>query len=109
MARTISTIEGEGGRGKWEKEKENKADKLIEAEKSETGKVRSDEDLYTHVYSQTCIKRPSKGLLKSGLLIQMVSGLVAKLKGRLHLMHANYCNISIVYHENRTSLKMERR
>ena len=39
MARTISTIEGEGGKGKWDKEKEKKADKLIEAEKSETGKV----------------------------------------------------------------------
>ena len=40
MARTISTIEGEGGKGKWEKEKEKKGDKLIEAEKAETGKVR---------------------------------------------------------------------
>lgn len=39
MARSISTIEQEGGKGKWDEAKEKKADKLIEAEKSETGKV----------------------------------------------------------------------
>ena len=39
MARSISAIDEEGGKGKWEETKEKKADKLIEAEKSETGKV----------------------------------------------------------------------
>ena len=39
MARSISAIDEEGGKGKWEEKKEKKADKLIEAEKSETGKV----------------------------------------------------------------------
>ena len=29
------------------------------------------------------------------------------LKGRLCFMHANYCNMFIVFHENRTILKLE--
>ena len=48
------------------------------------------------------------GYLKSGLLNQVVSGLVAESignrKGKLHLMHANYCNVLIVFQENRTIL-----
>ena len=39
MARTISAIDEAGDKGKWDDGKEKKADKLIEAEKSETGKV----------------------------------------------------------------------
>ena len=37
----------------------------------------------------------------------LVAESIGNLKGRLRLMHAIYCNMSIIFHENRTILKME--
>ena len=46
-------------------------------------------------------------LYKWSLNSDLVAESIGNLKGRLRLMHAIHCNISIVFHENRTILKME--